>query len=86
MVVAARVFTRFSYVTERAICEEECIRFNIVFLMAEMGITKSHSRPYVSNDSPYSESQFKTLKYRPEFLERFGAIVDAGLFCQPCFR
>ena len=56
------------------------------FLMADMGITKSHSRPYVSNDNPYSESQFKTLKYRPEFPERFGAIVDARLFCQPFFR
>ena len=58
----------------------------VAFLMADMGITKSHSRPYVSNDNPYSESQFKTLKYRPEFPERFGAIVDARLFCQTFFR
>ena len=58
----------------------------VAFLMADMGITKSHSRPYVSNDNPYSEAQFKTLKYRPEFPERFGAIVDARLFCQPFFR
>ena len=58
----------------------------VAFLMADMGITKSHSRPYVSNDNPYSESQFKTLKYRPEFPERFGAIFDARLFCQTFFR
>jgi putative transposase len=58
----------------------------VAFLMADLGITKSHSRPYVSNDNPYSESQFKTLKYRPEFPERFGAIVDARLFCHPYFR
>jgi len=59
---------------------------SVAFLMADMGITKSHSRPYVSNDNPYSESQFKTLKYRLEFPERFGAIVDTRLFCQPFFR
>lgn len=58
----------------------------VAFLMADLGITKSHSRPYVSNDNPYSESQFKTLKYRPDFPERFGSIVDARLFCQPLFR
>ena len=58
----------------------------VAFLMADMGITKSHSRPHVSNDNPYSESQFKTLKYRPDFPERFGAIVDARLFCQTYFR
>jgi len=58
----------------------------VAFFMADMGVTKSHSRPYVSNDNPYSEAQFKTLKYRPDFPERFGAIVDARLFCQSFFR
>jgi putative transposase len=57
----------------------------VAFLMADLGVTKSHSRPYVSNDNPYSESHFKTLKYRPEFPDRFGAIVDARAFCQPFF-
>jgi len=57
----------------------------VAFLMADLGITKSHSRPYVSNDNPYSESHFKTLKYRPEFPESFGAIMDARAFCQPFF-
>ncbi len=57
----------------------------VALLMADMGVTKSHSRPYVSNDNPYSEAQFKTLKYRPDFPERFGAIVDARLFCQSFF-
>jgi len=58
----------------------------VAFLLADLGITKSHSRPYVSNDNPYSEAHFKTLKYRPEFPERFGSIVDARLFCQPFFH
>ena len=39
----------------------------VAFLLADLGVTKSHSRPHVSNDNPYSESQFKTLKYRPDF-------------------
>ncbi len=58
----------------------------VAFLMADLGITKSHSRPYVSNDNPYSESHFKTLKYRPEFPESFGSIMDARAFCQPFFN
>lgn len=49
----------------------------VALLLAELGITKSHSRPHVSNDNPYSEAQFKTLKYRPDFPERFGSIEDA---------
>ena len=48
-------------------------------------LTKTHSRPHVSDDNPYSESQFKTLKYRPEFPERFGSIEDARAFCQGFF-
>lgn len=58
----------------------------VAWLLAELGVTKSHSRPSVSNDNPYSESQFKTLKYRPEFPERFGCIEDAEAFCQDYFR
>jgi len=54
-------------------------------LLADLGVTKSHSRPHVSNDNPYSESQFKTLKYRPEFPDRFGSIQDARTFCQQFF-
>lgn len=55
-------------------------------LLADLGVTKSHSRPHVSNDNPYSESQFKTLKYRPGFPERFGSIEDARAFCQAFFQ
>jgi putative transposase len=51
-------------------------------LMADLGITKTHSRPHVSNDNPYSEAQFKTLKYRPAFPDRFGSIQDSRSFCQ----
>ena len=54
-------------------------------LMADMGITKTHSRPHVSNDNPFSESQFKTLKYCPEFPGRFGCIEDAHAFLRPFF-
>jgi putative transposase len=54
-------------------------------LMATLGITKSHSRPHVSNDNPFSESHFKTLKYRPEFPSRFGCQEDARSFCGEFF-
>jgi len=57
----------------------------VAFLLAELGVTKTHSRPHVSNDDPYSESQFKTLKYRPEFPERFGSYQDARGFCGEFF-
>jgi putative transposase len=57
----------------------------VALLMADLGVTKSHSRPSVSNDNPYSEAQFKTMKYRPEFPERFGSIQDARAFCQTFF-
>jgi len=46
-------------------------------LLADLGVTKSHSRPHVSNDNPFSESHFKTFKYRPGFPERFGSQQDA---------
>jgi len=58
----------------------------VAFLLADLGVTKTHSRPHTSNDNPYSESQFKTLKYRPEFPSRFGSIEDARAFCQGFFR
>ena len=57
----------------------------VALLLADFGVTKTHSRPYVSNDNPYSESQFKTLKNRPEFPERFGSIEDARGFCREFF-
>jgi putative transposase len=57
----------------------------VAFLMADLGVTKSHSRPYVSDDNPYSESQFRTMKYRPEFPDRFGCIQDSRAFCQQFF-
>ena len=57
----------------------------VAFLMADLGVTKTHSRPYVSDDNPYSESQFRTLKYRPEFPDRFGCIQDSRAFCQQFF-
>jgi putative transposase len=57
----------------------------VAFLLAELGITKTHSRPYVSNDNPYSESQFKTMKYRPEFPDRFGSYQDAHRFLTEFF-
>lgn len=57
----------------------------VAHLLADLGITKTHSRPYVSNDNPYSEAQFKTLKYCPKFPEKFGSIQDARLFCKNFF-
>ena len=58
----------------------------VAFLLADLGVTKSHSRPHVSNDNPYSESQFKTLKYRPDFPDRFTSIEHARQFCRAFFR
>ena len=57
----------------------------VAFLMADLGITKTHSRPHVSDDNPYSESHFRTLKYRPGFPERFGSLPDARGFSQEFF-
>jgi len=57
----------------------------VALLLADLGVTKTHSRPHTSNDNPFSESQFKTLKYRPEFPKRFGSIEDARAFCQTFF-
>jgi putative transposase len=57
----------------------------VAYLLADLGITKSHSRPHVPDDNPFSESQFKTLKYHPGFPERFGSIEDARAFCRTFF-
>jgi putative transposase len=57
----------------------------VALLLSDLGVTKTHSRPYTSDDNPYSESQFKTLKYRPDFPERFGCIEDARCFAQGFF-
>jgi len=57
----------------------------IANLYAYLGVTKSHSRPHVSNDNPFSESQFKTLKYRPSFPARFGSPQDARSHCGEFF-
>jgi putative transposase len=54
-------------------------------LLADLGVAKTHSRPYVSNDNPFSESAFKTLKYRPGFPERFGHVEHARSHCGPLF-
>ncbi len=58
----------------------------VAFLLADLGVTKTHRRPHVSNDNPFSEVQFKTLKYRPTFPKCFGSLQDAKAFCRPCFR
>jgi putative transposase len=58
----------------------------VAFLMADLRVTKTHSPPYVSDDNPYSESQFRALKYRPDFPDRFGCIQDSRTFCQQFFQ
>ena len=58
----------------------------VAFLLADLGVLKTHSRPYTSTDNPYSEAQFKTLKYRPEFPERFENIEIARAFCRTFFH
>lgn len=59
---------------------------SVAQLLADLGVTKTHSRPYVSNDNPYSESQFKTLKYRPDFPVQFGSLADARAWACPFFH
>jgi len=57
----------------------------VALLLADLGVTRTHSRPHVSNDNPFSEAQFKTLKTRPEFPERFASAEAARAFCHPFF-
>jgi putative transposase len=58
----------------------------VAHLLSDLGVTKSHSRPYTPDDNPFSEAQFKTLKYRPAFPERFGSQPEARRFCQSFFH
>jgi putative transposase len=58
----------------------------VAALLIDLEVARTHSRPHVSDDNPYSESQFKTLKYRPEFPERFGSLEDARAHCQRFFH
>ncbi len=58
----------------------------VALLLSDLGVVKSHSRPHVSNDNPYSESQFKTMKYCPQFPGRFGSIQDSRGFCDEFLR
>jgi putative transposase len=72
--------------TKQNVCEDELIihsdrgpsmtSHSVTQLLISLGVTKSHSRPHVSNDNPFSESQFKTMKYRPDFPARFGCYED----------
>ncbi len=57
----------------------------VALLLSDLGVTKTYSRPHVCDDNPFSEAQFKTLKYRPDFPDRFGSLQDARTFCQPFF-
>jgi putative transposase len=82
-------------VTKQGVCEDELIihsdrgpsmaSHSVAQLLISLGVTKSHSRPHVSNDNPFSESQFKTMKYRPEFPDRFGCYEDGLSFCRRFF-
>jgi putative transposase len=58
----------------------------VAALLIDLEITKTHSRPRISDDNPYSEAQFKTLQYRPDFPDRFGSIEEARAHCQQFFR
>jgi putative transposase len=58
----------------------------VASLLERLDVSKSHSRPSISDDNPYSESQFKTMKYRPEYPDRFGSFEDALQFCRGFFK
>ena len=57
----------------------------VAYLLADLGVTRTHNRPYTSSDNPYSEAHFKTLKYRPAFPARFNSIEEARAFCREFF-
>lgn len=57
----------------------------VALMLSDLGVTKTHSRPHVSNDNPFSEAQFKTLKYRPDYPKNFGSIEDARAFNEDFF-
>lgn len=57
----------------------------VAILLADLGVAKSHSRPHVSNDNPYSEAQFKTLKYRPDYPDRFASVAAARQWARRFF-
>jgi putative transposase len=59
---------------------------SLALLLADLGVVKTHSRPHVSDDNPFSEAHFKTMKYRPDYPDRFGSIEDARHFCQEFFH
>jgi putative transposase len=58
----------------------------VTLLMTDLGVSPSHSRPHVSNDNPFSEAQFKTMKYQPDYPDRFGSTVDARTWAQTFFQ
>lgn len=58
----------------------------VALLLSDLGVTRSVSRPHVSDDNPYSEAQFKTLKYRPDFPDRFGSLEHGRSYCRPFFH
>ena len=82
-------------VEKQNVCEDELIihsdrgpsmtSHSVSQLLISLGVTKSHSRPHVSNDNPFSESQFKTMKYQPDFPDRFGCYEDGLGFCRQFF-
>ena len=59
---------------------------SLALMLADLGVSKTHSRPHVSDDNPFSEAHFKTLKYRPGYPDRFGSIQDANAFCLDFFH
>jgi putative transposase len=72
--------------TLHADCGRAMTAKSVALLLADLGVSKSHSRPYVANDNPYSEAQFKTMKYRPDYPERFGSIQDARAWAGRFFQ
>ena len=71
--------------TLHADCGSSMTSKSLALLLADLGVVKTHSRPHVSNDNPFSEAHFRTLKYRPDYPDRFGSIEDARRFCQQFF-
>jgi len=62
------------------------IKRTVAQVLLDLGVAKTHSRPHTSNDNPHSESQFKTMKYRPDYPDRFGSLQDARRWAKDFFR
>lgn len=79
------LYSRYAFGWMPAHRESAALSKPMALLLSDLGVAKSHSSPHVSNDNPFSESQFKTMQYRPDFPDRFGGIEHGRAHCGAFF-